>query len=562
MRRSTWIAPLALAATVACSDSSSVGPTVEGCNSSDASRSVVALQPFQARTFRGAELEHCLWVTGGGARYLVVPQFASDAEPRELTRYLLGSGGSMSVAARVSISSDIPADVRFDNMLRRIERQFTPAQMDGGVRLAQTRASSGQSGQVRLQQQPEQTKSFIVLSKIPQSDSEKLQFDTVTAQLRFTGTHILIYVDTQAPTGANGLSDSVLTRLGTWFDRDLFPLTVSTFGETSDIDGNGRVNVLMTPVVNGLTSRSNCNVLTAGFFFGLDLLTQPNSNRGEVFYSFVADPQGTFGCARSVRALEDNLPQVFVHELQHMINFNQHRLVRRGPDEETWLDEGLSHMAEEVAARFYENKYGPPSPPRIFNDTANIFILDNLVNSYEYLESTPTTSLTLFDNTGTIEERGAAWLFLRWLVDQRDSTILRQLVQTPRVGIDNVAAVAGESFPSLFGDYAISLWTDSIPGHPRTNVPRRNRFVSRNLRVLYARLHTILPSQFPREYPLVLRPLMFEQSLHSSMYPGAMEHWDAPSSGTDAVVGFRFARTSGEFFAPKLGAQVGLFRLP
>jgi hypothetical protein len=311
-----------------------------------------------------------------------------------------------------------------------------------------------------------------------------------------------------------------------------------------------------------LTPRADCDVVIAGFFFGLDLTQSANSNRGEVFYSLVPDPQGQFSCARSVRTVEFSTPPTFVHEFQHMISFNQHVLVRRGPDEDTWLNEGLSHIAEEVAAKFYDNKYWPPPAGRLFTDTANIFIGNNLANSYQFLESTPTTSLTIFESTGTLEERGAAWLFLRWLADQKDETIFGRLVQTNLTGIPNVENVSAEPFPVSFGDWSLALWTDSIPNHPRTSVPERNRFKSRNLRQIFARLNAIAPSDFPRPYPLLLRPLPFGGSIQASMLPGTMEFFQLMASGSDPAVGLRFARPDGQMFSEALRPQLGVFRLP
>ena len=521
---------------------------------------VEPLAPFEARTFRGSELDERVWVTGSGANYLIAPQFATGSSQRALVPYALGSGGSLTAAARIaSLHSPSPA-VHLDNMLRRMERRLAPQAAGDAQELRGLALASQALGGPSLQQVGT-SRTFQVLSCIPANDQQQAAFKSVTATLRFAGQNILIYVDNEAPSGTNGLSDAVLTKLATWFDRDLYPIGVNTFGSESDIDANDRVIVLMTPVVNGLTSRNNCGIAVAGFFFGLDLTQRANSNRGEVFYSLVPDPQGRFSCARTVRAVEENAPPTFIHEFQHMISFNQHVLVRRGLDEEAWLSEGLSHIAEEVASRFYENKY-PPDPGRLFSDTAEIFISNDLSNSYEFLESTPTTSLTLFESTGTLEERGAAWLFLRWLADQKDSTIFARLVQTSLTSVANVENVAAESFPALFGDWAIALWTDSIPGHPRTSVPARNRFKSRNLRVIYARLNTVDPAQFPRPYPLVPRQLGFLSSLESSMFPGSMEYFNLLSSATDPAVGFRFARPEGQVFADALKAQLGVFRLP
>jgi hypothetical protein len=524
-----------------------------------AAQAAVPLAPFEARTFRGSELADRVWVPGNGSNYLVVPQFATASGERTAVPYALGSGGSVATVSRLTSAHALSPAAHLDNVLRQIEHRLGPTAAREGPELeALARASQASRGPSL--QQVGSSRTFRVLSCIPENEQQRLTFATVTATLRFAGQHILIYVDQQAPSGANGFSDSVLTKLGTWFDQELYPLDVSTFGSESDIDGNGRVIVLMTPVVNGLTSRNNCSVVIAGFFFGLDLTQGANSNRGEVFYSLVPDPQAKFSCARSVRTVTDNAPPTFVHEFQHMISFNQHVLVRDASDEETWLNEGLSHMAEEVAARFYENKY--PAPPGRFSDTAALFISNDLSNTYEFLESTPTTSLTVFESTGTLAERGAAWLFLRWLADQRDSTIFGRLVQTNLTSVANVEAVAAEPFPVLFGDWAIALWTDSIPGHPRTSVPARNRFKSRNLRQIYAGLNAVAPTRFPRVYPLIPRALAFGSTIQSSILPGTMEHFLFTSPASDPEVSFRFARPDGQVFAETLKPQLGVFRLP
>src|SRR5687768_4225159 len=558
---SRWLLP-GLALVAGCSDSSGPDPVVVvSCDAADAASGTVPMALFQARTIRGSELSECAWVTGSGAKYLVAPQFPTETATRALVRYSLGNGGSLAAAARAVGPHTISPSAQLDNVLRQIERRLAPSAPREAREL---RALSLSSQAIRGPsfQQVGSSRTFRVLSSIPANSQQQPTFDTITATLRFAGQNILIYVDNQSPAGPNGLSDSVLTKLGTWFDQDLYPIGVNTFGSASDIDNNDRVIVLMTPVVNGLTNRNNCDVVISGFFFGLDLTQGPNSNQAEVFYSLVPDPQGDFSCPRSVGVVEASTPPTFIHEFQHMISFNQHVLVRSGSDEESWLNEGLSHIAEEVVARHYDNKYPILPAGRLFSDTANIFINNDLSNSYDFLESTATTSLTLFESTGSLEERGAAWLFLRWLADQKDSTIFRRLVQTNLTSVANVENVAGETFPVLFGDWALALWTDSIPDHPRTSVPPRNRFKSRNLRQIYARLNFIAPTQFPRVYPLVPRQLAAGASLESSMYPGTMEYFLTQAPAADPAIGFRFARPDGQTFPAALKAQLGLFRLP
>ncbi len=556
-----YLAAATLSLLAACSDASGPEPVVPSCTAADGGN-VVQLAPFQTRTFRASELNRCVWVTGNGARYVVVPQFPTENAIRSPVRFTLASGGSLATTTRAADARSVSPALHLDNVLRQIEHRLAgEAAREAPELRALSLSTHGMHGPAL--QQVGSTRTFKVLSKIPASDNEQLTFATITATLRFAGQNILIYIDQQSPGG--GFTDAVITKLGTWFDQDLYPIGVNTFGSESDLDANDRVIVLMTPVVNALTSKDNCDVVIAGFFFGLDFTQDPNSNRGEVFYSLVPDPDGVFSCPRSAATVEASAPPTFIHEFQHMISYNQHVLVRDGADEETWLNEGLSHVAEEVVARFYENKYPPiPGQGSLFssNDTARVFIINDITNSYQFLESTTGTSLTLFERTGTLEERGAAWLFLRWLADQKDSTIFGRLVQTSLTSVANVENVAGESFPALFGDWALALWTDSIPGHPRESVPPRNRFKSRNLRVIYARLHAAAPQNFPRPYPLSPRALPFGSGLERSMLPGTMEHFSLASSASDPAVGLRFVRPDGQALPDALRPQLGVFRVP
>src|SRR5918999_6302886 len=108
-----------------CSDSSGPEPPVAPtCTAADAAGNVVAFAPFQSRTFRASEVSRCVWVTGNGARYLVVPQFATGGGTRSQVRYVLGSGGSLATTARIAGSQRISAAVQFDNLLRQMERQL------------------------------------------------------------------------------------------------------------------------------------------------------------------------------------------------------------------------------------------------------------------------------------------------------------------------------------------------------------------------------------------------------------------------------------------------------
>ena len=485
----------------ACSDS------VAPATSCDTTLDPVALAPLEGTTVRAAQFGRCVdLAVEAGANYLLVPQFAAEGPEGDPTPidFVLGTEDVATVtpAARVvggtraqfaGLPGALPAAVRFHQRLRREEAELA------ATRPSLRTATSGLRAQISSASQ-EATRSFKVLA-----DLDTNRFETITATLKYSGTNILLYVDQGTPAG---FTDTDWQKFGALFDTDLYPIDINAFGEPSDVDGNGHVIVLFTPVVNALVdpATDGCGSYVAGFFTGFDLAsTSPNSNRGEVFYASVPDPLGAAGCPLPQSQVNLLTPATFIHELQHMISFHQHVLARGGQEENVWLNEGLSLIAEELGAKYYEAKYPPPTgrtrPDQLFPDSARGFIEFNIGYAYDWLTDTRDSSVTTFADFGNLPERGAAWLFLRWLGDQKGEGIYRTLVQTNLRGNANVAAAGGESFPSLFGDFSVALWTDSLPGVAREAIPARYRFTSRNFREIYGRLNAVSPGGFPRTYP-------------------------------------------------------------
>jgi hypothetical protein len=136
-------------------------------------------------------------------------------------------------------------------------------------------------------------------------------------------------------------------------------------------------------------------------------------------------------------------------------------LVRGGAQEDVWLNEGLGQIAEELGSEYYEAKYPPPSgrstTTQLFPDSAGPFIQPQLLNAYVYLNTTRAHSVMSYNGGGSLEERGATWLFLRWLASQKGESIFGRLVQTSKTGIANSQAQAGESFGALFCDFSTAL---------------------------------------------------------------------------------------------------------
>src|SRR5207249_8340199 len=238
---------------------------------------------------------------------------------------------------------------QFDLRLRLAEREFA-AQIPRPLRApprAPALVTPVDSGNVRT---------FKVCNVLACDPRKPSTLSSVTATALKAGTHIAIYVDNAAP--QPGLTQSDLDNLRAVFDTRLYETDTLAFGRESDIDSNGMVIVLMTGQVNALVTSAACTATgyVAGYFFGADLITTApfaTGNGAEIFYSIVPDPSGTLSCAHSVVAVSQIVPVTFVHEFQHMISFNQHFLVRGNFPEDLWLNEGLSHYAEENGGRTF-----------------------------------------------------------------------------------------------------------------------------------------------------------------------------------------------------------------
>jgi hypothetical protein len=565
---------LSTVALVGCSDQQPVEPEPPP---STVTR--VSLQAFGVQTVPGAA---GLTLVNAG-RYAVLPQFAATRDFATGTgRATVASfpfliGGVAPVTAQVVEREPVPgaklSDVEaFHLRLRQIERDEAPRAI-ANMRALQNRPPVNLSVQSA---QALSTRDFRVLSSLTAST-----YVTVTARLVFSGTNILLYVDNAAPT-TGGFADTEYASFGRQFDTDLFPIDVANFGATSDIDSNGRTFVLFTPVVNRLTLGSGqCGSYVAGFFNGADLSGSSNGNRGEIFYSSVpGEPAGGPTCNPLAQAVVRNAaPATFIHELQHMISYNQHVLVRSASTEDIWLNEGLSHIAEELGGKLYESRYPCPNLPpcpaspgrastaQIFPDSAQGFLPPNFGNAYDFFSAREDFSLTSPTGFGTIEERGVAWLFLRWLIDQKGDSKTRELVQTRNVGTANIEAVAGETFTTLYPDFLAATLLDDYPGTTSGQIANRYQFTSRNLRAIYARLNLVAAAQYPTPYPLDVADLAAANVLTPSspavsreMKPASLDLFQFTSTVPNAGISFR--PTTGTTFQSNLNAQLTVVRLP
>jgi hypothetical protein len=247
-----------------------------------------------------------------------------------------------------------------------------------------------------------------------------------------------------------------------------------------------------------------------------------------------------------------------------MISYSQHVVVHGGAAEEGWLDEGMSIYAQELGSLYYEQKFPPPTgrtnPNQILPDSAEGFIADQFDESYAYLQAPDTSTLTLHsDADGGLTWRAGDWLFLHWLGDQEGSAFYKRLEESTVTGTDNIAAAAGEPFQSLFGDFGLALFTDSIPDVPKSAIPQRDKFTTRTLRAIFQAVFNAGGAGTGGPFPITVRT--FTGKITGSMVPGTVSYYEIFTSPSVATTTLHFSPSSGGNFQSALHPQVSVFRL-
>ncbi|KPJ80478.1 MAG: hypothetical protein AMS19_09460 [Gemmatimonas sp. SG8_23] len=415
----------------------------------------------------------CYTVPGDGtAEYVVVAQAASSvgAATHPVTLFGLGSAGPVAArfepdlqAARQAlpgvsaareegwwrarfVDAVRPEDdpqLLWDQRMRALERDLT----------AERRPGSEPGGSA-----PRATSSPAAVPSVGERRTFQVyrnpgDFVQVTAVAQYVGARAAFFVDEAAPAG--GYTQQDLQYFSDQFDDAIHPTVNEAFGSESDLDGNERIIILLTPSVNALTPRGSGGFI-AGFFFGLDLLPdQEGSNAAEVFYSVVPDPSGLYSDPRPKDVLLDVVPAVLGHEFQHMVNFNE-RVLGLGAEgnEAVWLSEALAQYAEELVARVYEERGDADGTERYRSGVRS--------RTRRYLSGPDTVSLIVSYGQGTLSERGAGFLFAMYLADRFGEDIVGRLTRTTRTGVANVEAETGTNWAPLLSDWWAASWLDGL----------------------------------------------------------------------------------------------------
>ncbi|WP_373063362.1 Ig domain-containing protein [Gemmatimonas sp.] len=305
--------------------------------------------------------------------------------------------------------------------------------------------------------------------------------DLRSGRVAAVGSKSIILNDTENPTG--GYTDAEYAAVAATFDTLVYPMDTSAFGAPTNISGYGRIILFYTRAVNALTP-SGAGFTIGGFFFARDLYpkTARNglaacaaSNEAEMFYLLVPDPNGTVNTNKrtKVEVTLLNLTTI-AHEFQHLINSSRRLYVNTGarPNEETWLDEGLAHLAEELL--FFRIAAVTSRQNLTLTDIAGSttrsdqfrnYASQNFARFYSYLIAPEVNSP--YAPNDSLATRGAIWNFLRYAAGRQgeagEAPFLRALVNSNTAGVANLQNVlSGGQFADYLRDWSVSLIADDF----------------------------------------------------------------------------------------------------
>ncbi|MDQ6610918.1 MAG: hypothetical protein M3Y64_00680, partial [Gemmatimonadota bacterium] len=372
--------------------------------------------------------------------------------------------------------------------------------------------------------------------------------------VKAVGSKSIVVADTANPTSGYTAADYL--SIAATFDTLVYPVDVENFGTPTDISGYGKVILFFTTAVNQLTP-TNSSFVIGGFFFSRDLYPKiaktglqacAGSNEAELFYLLVPDPNGTINGNKrtTVDVTRLNL-STLAHEFQHLINAS-HRLYvtpNASGSEETWLDEGLSHTAEELLY-FKISGYGSRDNLNLQNvagttaQSTNFtsYMAQNFGRFYDRLRSPEITSP--YATNDSLSTRGATWNFLRYAAGRQpagtEAAFFRSIVNSAATGLANLATVLPNGqLAQYLADWSVAVFTDDYPLLPQDQLDARYKFPSWNFRSIYPNLR--IGGNTLGVYPLAVRTLRSNASQRVTLAGGGAGYLRfAVPAGKTAVI--------------------------
>lgn len=491
------------------------------------------------------------------------PVFAALTAPGDIpTGIALGNLGS-------SATVTIDANAAFEEQRRVIERrELTPLAADARAWQAQVAGSL-------LRSQVAGVAVGDVIKLNANASFACSSPDTRSGRVAAVGNRVMVVTDNDNPAG--GYTDAEFAGIAATFDTLVFPMDTSAFGAPSNISPYGKIILFYTRAVNALTP-SGAGYTIGGFFFARDLYPKTArsglqacaaSNESEMFYLLVPDPNGTINGNR--RSKDDvttlNLSTI-AHELQHLINASRRLYVNTGAalNEETWLDEGLAHIAEEMLY-FRIGGFSSRQNLTITDVGANTarsdqfrnYASQNFSRFYNFLIAPEVNSP--YAPNDSLSTRGAIWNFLRYAAGRRgaggEAAFFHALVNSTTTGVNNLQSVlSGPAFADYLRDWTVALIADDYTAATTSALGATYTNPSWNFRSIYPGLRFGGGSALG-VYPIGARALRSNAPQRVALAGGTSSYlrFSIPSNGRARIT------ISGNGAAPPSTLRYALVRL-
>ena len=311
-------------------------------------------------------------------------------------------------------------------------------------------------------------------------------FIAIRAVVKAVSARATLMEDIASPTGRMSATD--YTEIGQEFDSKIYAADTLWFGAPTDINSDARISIVYTPEVNKLTPAGSGGIV-GGFFFGGDLLKRSDypttndcrnqTNEQEIFYLLAPDPTGSInGNARTTAGVRQVSRGTIAHEFQHMINQGVRQYNPAVKAFETpWLNEALSHFAEEAVGRtisgfgdFQSLRTTDINPSQANQNDFLAFYRQNLTRFRLWMLRPDTASPASDRARDQLAHRGAAWALVRYSADRYSGgnarAFFRKLAAGPETDITNLMLRTGAPFDEIIGGWLVANYAENraIPG--------------------------------------------------------------------------------------------------
>ncbi|MBI5759696.1 MAG: hypothetical protein HZA46_14350 [Planctomycetales bacterium] len=266
---------------------------------------------------------------------------------------------------------------------------------------------------------------------------EAANYIRVTARCVAESNSVRVFLDEQQAFDQS--TREAATEILHLLENRIIPISRELIGTHADIDGDGKLAVLLTPVLDRVPAGQTP---LGGYVRGSDYrrdMSPPFGNHTDVIYLN----------SRAVSPGE-HLHALLAHEYTHAVGFSEQwrrsadgSLVR---DEEDWLNEAIAHVAEQLHHAGWSN-------------------LDDRIERYLHAPHAAPLVVPDASRAGLWRDpgcRGASYLFLQWCVDQFGDDLLSKLIHSRLRGRANIEHATGVTFSELYRRWTIAL-CDAVP---------------------------------------------------------------------------------------------------